>query len=102
MKEQSNYSFETSHKPYKENIAFHKQRQCDLILGIAKRGANNLLQISQVSGIPQAIVSARASDLINEGKIVYEGHVVFNNRLRKKIVITQPPVISFGKQVELF
>ncbi len=99
--EKTNYSHETSLHPYLENKALNKQRQCDMVLEIIKRKANNLLQISQVSGIPQAIISARVNDLIQEGKVAYVGHVVYNNRLRKKIV-SVAPVVGMGKQSELF
>ena len=85
-----NYSHLTSKPAYFENRALSKQRQCDNVLAIIKKGANNLLQISQVSGIPQAIVSARLDDLKKEGRAGYDGHVVYNNRLRKKIVFYEP------------
>jgi|ERR1035437_2840026 hypothetical protein len=99
--QKTNYSYLTSLPAYHENIIYSKQRQCDIVLGIIKKGANNLLQISQVSGIPQAIVSARMSDLIEDKKTMYEGCVVYNNRLRKKIVIVETPAIIY-QQPELF
>ncbi len=92
--EKSNYSFETSLPAFKENKALNKHRQCDLILGIVRKGANNLLQISQVSGIPQAIVSARIYDLIEDGKVKYEGKLNYNDRVRKKIVLIVPPITT--------
>ncbi len=99
-KEKSNYSYETSLPPYLENKALNKQRQCDMVLEIIKRKANNLLQISQVSGIPQAIISARVNDLIKESKVAYLGKVIYNNRLRKQIVFMVHEV-EMGKQSEI-
>lgn len=103
MKEQqSNYSFETSHEPYKENIVFNKQRQCEQVLAIIRKGGNNLLQISQVSGIPQAVISARMSDLLKDGKAAYDGFTIFNNRKRKKIKWIQNPTPVIGLQGKMF
>jgi hypothetical protein len=92
-----NYSYETSYAPFKENQALNKRRQCDEVLQFIKKGANNLLQISNLSGIPQAIVSARVNDLINEERAKYEGCIIFNNRKRKRI----KPEIKIT-QTELF
>lgn len=102
MNPQSNYSFETSKPAYLDNLANNKVRQSDEVFALIKRGAKCLLQISEISKIPQAIVSARLSDLKKEGRADYEGQIVYQNRLRKKIVITQPPIISFGTQSKLF
>lgn len=95
------YSYETSLPPYKENIAFNKKRQCDEVFDIIEKGGNNLLKISQVSGIPQAIVSARVNDLITDSRVKYEGHTVYNDRLRKKIV-TAVKIIVKAEQINLF
>ena len=94
-----NYSYATSLPAYKENQTFNKRRQCDKILLFIKRGADNLLQLSELSGIPQAVVSARMSDLIEENKAKYEGHVIYDNRKRKRIVFVKPKPID---QPELF
>lgn len=82
-----NYSYLTSLPAYLENKAERKDSQCEKVLSFIKGGCNNLLLISEKSGITQAIVSARVNDLIEEGKCIYSGHVVYNNRLRKKIVL---------------
>ena len=81
------YSYTTSLPAYKENQVTNKKRQCDEVLSIIKMGYNNLLQISQVSGIPQAIVSARMSDLMEEKRAMYSGQTVYQGRLRKKIIV---------------
>ena len=81
------YSYTTSLPAYKENQVTNKKTQCEDVLSFVIYGANNLLQISQLSGIPQAIVSARVNDLVNEGKVEYNGHVIYSNRLRKKIIL---------------
>lgn len=80
-----NYSYQTSLPAYKENPS-HKLRQSDNILAMIKMGADNLLKLSQASGILQAVVSARVNELINEGKITYDGFTTYNNRKRKRIV----------------
>lgn len=95
-----NYSYETSYPPYLENRAINKRTQCDEVLSIIKRGANNLLQVAEVSGIPQAIISARVNDLIEELKVRYEGFTVYNNRKRKKIIIVKHT--APGRQANLF
>lgn len=94
-----NYSYETSLPPYREAPEL-KRRQADEVLAIIKKGANNLLQVSQVSGIPQAIISARVNDLIHETRIAYSGFTVYNNRKRKKIILVKPAII--GTQTNLF
>jgi hypothetical protein len=85
-----NYSFETSKPAYQENKANSKERQCEKVLNAVRFGANNLLQISEATGILQAIVSARCNDLINEGKIQYLDFVTYKDRKRKKIQLTKP------------
>lgn len=102
MKENnSNYSHLTSKPAYLENKVISKDRQCDALFKLIKHGANNLLQLSQLSGIPQAVCSARMDDLKKENRASYSGHVIYENRLRKKIKIIEQ-VIPTGKQAELF
>lgn len=98
MKE-SNYSFETSKPAYLENKEKSKDKQCQKVLQAVKGGANNLLHISEIIGIPQAIVSARCNDLINEGKIEYYDFVKYKDRKRKKIQLVEKQPL---KQIELF
>ena len=82
-----NYSYATSYPAYVENKENSKQLQCEKVLNAIKAGADNLLEISDRTGILQAIVSARVNDLINEGIIEYNGFVYYKDRKRKKIVI---------------
>lgn len=95
----SNYSFETSLLPYREAPEL-KKRQADDLLAFIKRGANNLLQLSQLSGLPQSTVSGRCSDLINEGKVRYDGFTIYADRKRKKIVVIKP--VEKGTQLNFF
>ena len=97
----TNYSFETSYPPFKEKPAF-KRTQCDEVLAIIKKGANNLLQLSEVSGITQAIISARVNDLIDEHKIKYEGFTYYRERKRKKICLITAPVKGVQKELNFF
>ena len=95
----TNYSFETSLPPYREAPEL-KRRQADELLLFIKRGANNLLQLSQLSGLPQSTVAGRCNDLKTEGKIDYAGHVIYADRKRKKIVMVKP--VLKGTQTNLF
>jgi recombinational DNA repair protein RecT len=94
-----NYSFQTSMPAYLENKENSKERQCEKVLNAVRNGADNLLQISERIGIPQAIVSARCADLKSEKKIEYCDFVIYKDRKRKKIQLYKPkPLI----QSELF
>lgn len=84
-----NYSFETSLPARKENLATNKKTQCEEVYSFVERGANNLLQVSELTGILQAIVSARVNDLIEENKVCYLGFTIYKNRKRKKIIIVK-------------
>lgn len=88
----TNYSKETSFPAYKENAAFNKKVQCDEVLGFIKRGANNLKQIAELTGLPQSTVAARVNDLINEGKAEYSSFTVYDDRKRKRIVARTEPL----------
>jgi hypothetical protein len=94
----NNYSFTTSLPAYQDN-ALIKRRQADDLFLFIKRGANNLLQLSQLSGLPQSTVAGRCNDLLSEGKIKYAGHVIFADRKRKKICVIKPVAVL---QNELF
>ena len=95
----TNYSYATSLPPYQEG-AIIKKRQQDELLAFIIKGANNLLQLAQLTGLPQSTVSGRISDLIEENKIEYFGFTVYADRKRKKIVAIKK--LPEGKQSELF
>jgi len=80
------YSWQTSHPAYKDNIS-EKQRQATLILKHIKDGANCLLKLAELTGLPQSTVAGRTNDLIEANKVKYQDFVVYNNRKRKKIVL---------------
>ena len=94
----SNYSFQTSLEPYREAPEL-KKRQADELFAFIRKGANNLLQLSELSGLPQSTVSGRVNDLVEENKIEYNGFTVFRDRKRKRIVVKQP--MTKGQQAEL-
>jgi hypothetical protein len=95
----SNYSFETSKPAYLDNKENARERQLERVLGAVKAGADNLLQISEKTGILQATVSARVSDLIKEKKIEYHDFVNYKDRKRKKIQLyKRKPLV----QISLF
>lgn len=95
----SNYSYPTSLPAYREAPEL-KRRQADELYAFIRRGANNLLQLAELSGLPQSTVSGRCNDLIEENKIEYSGYTIYNDRKRKKICLTKIPVN--GVQKELF
>lgn len=90
MAANSNYSFDTSLPAYKENQATAKRTQCDKILALIRKGADNLLQLAELSGLPQSTVAARMNDLVEEKKAKYNSKVVYKNRLRKQIELIDP------------
>lgn len=65
-----NYSYSTSLPAYHES-AINKRRQAEEIFRFITRGANNLLQLSEVTGLPQSTVAGRVNDLKGEGKVTY-------------------------------
>ncbi len=69
----TNYSFATSLPAYQEKPS-EKRRQADELFAFIRRGANNLLQLSELSGLPQSTVAGRCNDLIEENRIEYNGH----------------------------
>lgn len=85
----TNYSYETSLPPFLENQDNNKQAQCNKVASCIRRGANNLLQIAQQAHLPQSTIAARVNDLIHEGKAMYLGTVIFDNRKRKRIVLLE-------------
>ncbi len=95
----TNYSFPTSLSAYNDNAAI-KRRQADEVLAFINKGANCLLQLSQLTGLPQSTISGRCNDLIQESKIEYKGNVIYADRKRKKIVAVKR--VIEGKQSELF
>lgn len=84
----TNYSYETSLLPYRDNGNEKKLQRLRILDEIVK-GANNLLQISEIIGLPQSTISGRCGDLIKEGDIKYEGRVKYKDYTRKKIVLTK-------------
>ncbi len=95
----TNYSYSTSLPPYRE-APESKKRQADEIFGFIKHGANNLLQLSELTALPQSTVSGRLNDLITEGKVKYEGFTVYADRKRKKIVVIKK--VEPGIQMNFF
>lgn len=98
----TNYSYETSMPAYKDNPNL-KKTQAEELLSLIRKGANNLLQIAELSGLPESTVAGRVNDLIKEHRVKYNGKVVFRNRVRKKIEVVLKPVIEKNKnQINLF
>lgn len=90
----SNYSYLTSLPAYHEAPDV-KKRQAEMIFSFIVNGANNLLQISELVGLPQSTVAGRITDLKNAGKVEYEGFVFYKDRKRKKICATRVQAAIF-------
>lgn len=82
----SNYSYETSLPAYHSNVS-EKKLQSETVLSLVKKGVNNLLELSQLTGLPQSTISARCNELIKDERIKYEGFIYYEDRKRKKIVV---------------
>jgi hypothetical protein len=95
----SNYSFSTSLPPYQER-PIEKKRQANELFAFIYRGANNLLQLSELTGLPQSTVAGRCNDLVFEKRIIYNGHTIYKDRKRKKIVALKN--IAPGTQQKIF
>jgi predicted HTH transcriptional regulator len=82
----TNYSYQTSLPAYHENTS-GKIAQAQKINAIVNEKKSTCLkEIEDILNIPQSTVSARISDLRNEGKVKYDGVIVFKGRKRKSIV----------------
>lgn len=81
-----NYSYETSYPAFKSNQEA-KMLQADQVLALIKTGCNNLLQLSEATGLESGRISARVNDLIKDKKVMYSGYITYKDRLRKRIVI---------------
>lgn len=95
----NNYSFDTSLPAYHSHQD-DKQRQSDVIYQLIKSGVDNLLRLSEITGLEQGRCSARINDLIADNKVKYEGKVIYKNFTRKRICLIKAPVM--GVQKELF
>ncbi len=84
-KPHAGYSRETSLPAFREGSA-NKAIQEARITSLVSQGVNTLLQLSEVTGLPQSTVAGRCNDAIRHGSIRYDGTVVYKKRLRKKIV----------------
>lgn len=95
----TNYSYQTSLPAYRDNGS-EKLIQADLVLAYIGLGKNCLLQIADQMRLPQSTVAGRVNDLIEEGKVKYEGFVIYKDRKRKKIVLNK--VFETNGQIILF
>jgi len=93
------YSYQTSLPAYHSHEDV-KQLQADKIYQLIKSGIDNLLRLSEITGLEQGRCSARVNDLVAENKVEYKGKVIYKNFTRKKIVVKQ--VITPGIQKQLF
>ena len=99
----TNYSIATSLPAYKENPS-QRATQCNDVYKLVAKGANNLKQLERLVGtLPQSTIAARVNDLINDGKVEYVGHVVFESRLRKRIQLAKAAeLIVINNQIQIF
>ena len=97
----SNYSYATSLPAYQEAPEL-KKRQADELMAFISKGANCLLQLADLSGLPQSTVSGRVNDLLREGKVQYHGHTIYRDRKRKRIARIIPPAQTDKVQASFF
>lgn len=91
----TNYSYKTSLPAYNDN-AEGKNFQKNKILEEMKRlgGSACLKQIEKAMHLPQSTCSGRMNDLIDDGKVIHNGYIEFEKRLRKRFVLVQQKTIS--------
>ena len=94
----SNYSIETSLPAYHSHQD-DKQKQADMIYQLIKSGIDNLLRLSEITGLEQGRISARVSDLIADNKVKYDGKVIYKNFTRKRICLVTKPVIGVQQTI---
>lgn len=93
----TNYSHKTSLPAHRENPE-GKKAQKEKILEEFKRlgGSACLKQIEHFMHIPQSSCAGRINDLIKDGMVKHDGHIQFENKLRKKFVIVEATVIPIS------
>lgn len=84
------FSVATSLPAYREHSSV-KAIQEARIIGLVSQGFDSLLDISEITGLPQSTVSGRANDAIKHGKLRYCGYVIYKNRKRKRLVMAPAP-----------
>lgn len=90
----TNYSYQTSLPPYREDAEGKQLKKQQILAEITRLGGVACLkQLETALHIPQSTCAGRVNDLIQEGKVIYDGLIEFFGRKRKKIVIIQAKVI---------
>ena len=84
------YSHATSGVAYRSNP--EKKLACKerLFLIIQRLKSTTLLELHEITGLPQSSVSGRIADLIQEGRVKYssrQDYVFYKGQLRKKILV---------------
>lgn len=88
MGKKTNYSYKTSLPPYRENPEGKQLKKQEILAEITRLGGTACLkQLENALKIPQSTIAGRVNDLKDDGKIVYDGTIEFEGRLRKKIVL---------------
>ncbi len=80
------YSYQTSLPAYHQNQS-GKELQKERVLQFIKNGINNLKQLQQNTGLQQSTIAGRVNDLIADKKVMYQGTIIYQERLRKKIIV---------------
>ncbi len=83
---ETGYAWKTSLPAYHDNTT-EKEVQRVQVLNAIKAGANNILQVCEMTGLPDKCVTGKIHLLIKSGDISYaEQTVNYKNRERKKII----------------
>ena len=97
----TNYSYKTSLPAYQENAEGKQLKKEQILAEIIRLGGTACLkQLEKALHIPQSTCAGRINDLIVDGKVMYDGLIEFDGRLRKKIVIIQIKVIPIEEHID--
>lgn len=85
MRKKTNVS-QTSRMAYEKGSPKRKS-QCDIVFEAIVKGVNNILWLSEFTGLAEKAICGRVNNLIDEGSIQYSGTTMYKNRERKKIIV---------------
>lgn len=90
-----NYS-ETSREPYMDSLVINTNKRYEQVLKLVKSGINNNLQLSEMMGIPQAVVSGCINQMVNAKMVMYKDTVEYKGRKRKRLELYRPVKVYDG------
>lgn len=98
-----NYSIETSLPAYEKGSEKRIIQESKVLSQIKRLGNNACIKsLAQALGIPDATISARVNDLIDKGKVRYNGKFKYEDYTRKKIEIIETEELETNNTLTLF